>query len=330
MLVRARTGPAAGPPLDPHGGGPAEPLVGPAEPLAEPLVGSLVRSPSGRIRLAVAAGFAALTVLTACTAGPSAEPGTVPTAAAPAGTVGAATVAGGTSPAESASPSPSPGGAPVAGSPTSPLPAPADPSPASSPTGTSVPVPVGFSATVSAIDDATAARMTSSWRAGCPVPLTDLRYLTLTYRGFDGADHTGELVVAASVADDVVATFRQLYQDGYPIASMRLVDDFGGDDDASMAANNTSAFNCRPVTGGGGFSEHSYGTAIDVNPVQNPYVRGTTVLPPAGRASVDRPDAPGVIHDGDPVVRAFAAHGFAWGGDWQSPIDYQHFSVSGR
>ncbi|WP_395728381.1 M15 family metallopeptidase [Nakamurella sp.] len=188
----------------------------------------------------------------------------------------------------------------------------------------------GFTGSVAAIDPATAARMTSSWRAGCPVPLADLRYLTLTYRGFDGADHDGELVVAASVADAAVATFRQLYEDGYPIASMRLVDDFGGDDDASMDANNTSAFNCRPVTGGGGFSEHSYGTAIDVNPVQNPYLSGSTVLPAAGRQYVDRPDAPGVIHHGDAVVTAFAAHGFSWGGDWTGPVDYQHFSVSGR
>ena len=188
----------------------------------------------------------------------------------------------------------------------------------------------GFTGSVVAIDAATAARMTPSWRAGCPVPLADLRYLTLTYRGFDGADHGGELIVAASVADEVVATFRQLYEDGYPIASMRLVDDFGGDDDTSMTANNTSAFNCRPVTGGGGFSEHSYGTAIDVNPVQNPYLSGSTVLPAAGRQYVDRPDAPGVIHDGDEVVTAFATHGFSWGGDWTGPIDYQHFSVSGR
>jgi hypothetical protein len=172
--------------------------------------------------------------------------------------------------------------------------------------------------------------MASSWRAGCPVPLADLRYLTVTYRGFDGADHTGELVVAGSVADDVVAIFRQLYQDGYPIASMRLVDDFGGDDDASMAANNTAAFNCRPVTGGRGFSEHSYGTAIDVNPVQNPFLSGSTVLPAAGRPYAHRPDDPGVIHDGDEVVTIFAAHGFSWGGDWTGPIDYQHFSVSGR
>jgi hypothetical protein len=201
---------------------------------------------------------------------------------------------------------------------------------ADEPTTAAPPPEAGFAGTVSVIDPALASRMAPSWRQGCPVPLADLRYLTLTYRGFDGVDHQGELVVAASVADDVVAIFQQLYEIGYPISSMRLVDDFGGDDNASMSANNTSAFNCRPVTGGGGFSEHSYGTAIDVNPVQNPYLSGSTVLPAQGEQYVDRPDSPGVIHAGDDVVQTFAAHGFQWGGAWSVPIDYQHFSVSGR
>jgi len=188
----------------------------------------------------------------------------------------------------------------------------------------------GFVGNISTIDDATAARMATSWRPGCPVALTDLRYLTLTYRGFDDADHQGELVVGESVASDVVDIFRSLYAAGYPIASLRLVDDFGGSDDDSMAANNSSAFNCRPVTGGGGFSEHSYGTAIDLNPVQNPYLSGSLVLPEGGRPYADRQSAPGVIEPGDPVVAAFAAHGWTWGGEWSGPIDYQHFSISGR
>jgi len=192
------------------------------------------------------------------------------------------------------------------------------------------PADQGFTGLIAPVDAALAARMASSWRRGCPVALTDLRYLTLTYRGMDGTVQQGELVVAASLAEDVVAIFRQLYEIGYPIASMRLVDDFAGDDDASMAANNTSAFNCRPVTGGGGFSEHSYGTAIDLNPVQNPYLSGSVVLPAAGGAYLDRPDAPAVLHAGDEVVTAFADHGFSWGGNWHGPIDYQHFSVSGR
>jgi hypothetical protein len=209
--------------------------------------------------------------------------------------------------------------------------APAVEAPASVPASrAAAPLAAGFSGTITSIDEATATRMGTSWRPGCPVALSDLRYLTVTYRGFDGADQQGELVVAGSVASDVVDIFRALYAAGYPIASLRLVDDFGGSDDDSMAANNSSAFNCRPITGGGGFSEHSYGTAIDLNPVQNPYLNGSTVLPDAGRDYADRRPGPGVIEPGDPVVAAFAAHGWKWGGEWTGPIDYQHFSVSGR
>jgi hypothetical protein len=172
--------------------------------------------------------------------------------------------------------------------------------------------------------------MSSSWRAGCPVPLADLRYVTVTYRDVAGGAATGELVVHADVADGVVAVFGELFALGYPIRSMRLVDDFGGSDDASMAADNTSAFNCRPISRGTGWSEHAYGRAIDLNPVENPYVRGSLVLPPEGVPFAARPEAPGVLHAGDAVVRAFAAHGWRWGGDWSSPVDYQHFSTTGR
>ena len=163
------------------------------------------------------------------------------------------------------------------------------------------------------------------------MPLEDLRHLTVSYVGFDGQVSDGELVVAVDVAEPVVAVFGRLFELRYPIASLRLVDDFAGSDDASMAANNASAFNCRPVTGTTGtFSEHSYGTAIDLNPVQNPYVAGDTVLPPAGRDYLDRPPLPGVLHAGDPVVQAFASIGWSWGGDWDGPVDYQHFSLNGR
>ena len=289
-------------------------------------------------RLAAAATAAVLTLAAACSAA-SAGAATPPRPAVsqPSGAMlstpagGSAPSRGPSSPTNHAEPSPGPASVPVSASVTASAPStdPAGSVPVG-PVSSSAPPASGFTGSSVSIDADLTARLASSWRAGCPVPLADLRYLTLTYRGFDGADHTGELVVAASVADAVLATFKELYQDGYPIASMRLVDDFGGDDDASMAANNTSAFNCRPITGGGGFSEHSFGTAIDVNPVQNPYVSGSTVLPAAGRPFVDRPLVPGVIHDGDPVVQAFAAHGMRWGGDWRGPIDYQHFSVSGR
>jgi hypothetical protein len=187
-----------------------------------------------------------------------------------------------------------------------------------------------FTSTVSPITPELAARMDRSWRPGCPVPLEDLRYVTVTHRDFAGEKSQGELVVHADAAEDMVTVFGNLFDAGYPVRSMRLVDDFDASDDASMAADNTSAFNCRAITGGTGWSEHAYGRAIDVNPVENPYVRGSSVAPPGGRKFADRPDEPGVIHDDDEVVRAFAAVGWLWGGDWDAPVDYQHFSASGR
>jgi len=193
-----------------------------------------------------------------------------------------------------------------------------------------VAVAPAFTSTIARITPELADRMSASWRPGCPVPLDDLRYVTVTHRDFAGAAVQGELVVHADAADAMVAVFRALFEAGYPVRSLRLVDDFGASDDASMAADNTSAFNCRAITGGTGWSEHAYGRAIDLNPVENPYVRGGSVAPDAGREFAARPDAPGVIHQDDEVVRAFASVGWQWGGDWESPIDYQHFSPSGR
>lgn len=201
----------------------------------------------------------------------------------------------------------------------------------SAPPRTEPPVAPAFASSVGPITVELSERMIpSSWREGCPVPLEDLRYLTVSYVTFEGLVATGELVVHADVADDVVQVFALLYAARYPVRSMRLVDDFGGDDDASMAADNTSAFNCRAATGGTTWSEHAYGRAIDLNPVENPYVLGDHVAPSAGHAFADRPDAPGVIRANDAVVRAFAAVGWQWGGIWDRPVDYQHFSVSGR
>ena len=164
------------------------------------------------------------------------------------------------------------------------------------------------------------------------MPWRGLRYLRLSYVGFDGRTHTGELVVAAAYARDVVGVFRQLYDARWPIRRMRLVDAYGGDDDRSMAADNTSGFNCRRVKGSNAWSDHAFGVAIDLNPVQNPYVTGSSVAPRgSGRfAVVDR--APGAlvphgtIRADDVVVRAFAAIGWEWGGSWSEP-DFQHFSA---
>jgi len=177
----------------------------------------------------------------------------------------------------------------------------------------------------------TAERLGASHRAGCPLSVSDLRLVRLSHWGFDGRPRTGELVVAAAQAGAVVEVFRQLHAARFPVERIVTVEQYGADDDASMAANNTSAYNCRSTTGGTGFSEHAYGTALDVNPVQNPYVRGTTVLPPAGRAYLDRADVrTGMVVRDDVVVRAFRAAGWGWGGDFSSIKDYQHFSLSGR
>ena len=176
----------------------------------------------------------------------------------------------------------------------------------------------------------TAADLPHSWHAGCPVAPSQLRMLTLPYRDFGGARRTGELVVNARVVGDVVAVFRELYAAGFPIRSLRPVDVYGGDDNRSMAADNTSAFNCRDAVGGSGWSQHAYGLAVDVNPVENPYVYGGHVLPPAGSAYLDRGHhRRGMAYPGSAVNRAFARQGWSWGGRWSSP-DYQHFSTNGR
>jgi len=178
-------------------------------------------------------------------------------------------------------------------------------------------------------------RMRPSYHPGCPVPLRDLRYLRMRYLGFDGRPHLGEMVIHEDDATRVAAVFRRLYDAQWPIRRMRLVDDYGGDDDRSMTADNTSGFNCRRVAGRQAWSAHAYGTAIDITPVENPDLVGASVAPRAGRrfAAVDRSadarPAPGVITADGPVVRAFARAGWAWGGTWALGRDYQHFSDSG-
>lgn len=179
----------------------------------------------------------------------------------------------------------------------------------------------------SSIAPVTAADVSDSYRSGCPVPPEQLRMVTVSTWGFDGVVRNGRVVVRDIYASAIVTVFHRLYDVRFPIERMQPVDQYGGNDDASMAANNTSAFNCRPVTGGTSFSEHAYGRAIDINPVQNPYVSGSTVLPPAGRAYANpNTQATGKIHAGDAVVQAFQSIGWFWGGAWSSPKDYQHFS----
>jgi hypothetical protein len=183
------------------------------------------------------------------------------------------------------------------------------------------------------IDDATAERIRGvSWRPGCPVGLDDLRLLTVDHWGFDRAVHRGEMIVHAHHAEGVVEVFRRLHAARFPIERMELVETFDGDDDASMAANNTSGFNCRTVPGTACISQHASGLAIDINPVQNPYLPGDgVIMPPQGGSYVDRSrDEPGMIHPDGPVVDAFDAIGWHWGGAWAEKKDYHHFSANGR
>lgn len=177
----------------------------------------------------------------------------------------------------------------------------------------------------------TAADLPSSYRAGCPVGPDQLRALHMSYWGFDDHPHTGTLIVNANAVDAMSSVFARLYSERFPIRQMQSVDVYGANDRASMAADNTSAFNCRPVAGSDPprWSAHAYGRAIDVNTIENPYVQGSYVSPPAGAAFVDRSDIrPGMAYYGGTLVAAFAAVGWQWGGRWNDP-DYQHFSATG-
>jgi len=186
-----------------------------------------------------------------------------------------------------------------------------------------------FAHTVSPVS---AAQLRYSWRPGCPVAPVRLRRLRVTYWGFDGRAHTGVLVVNANAVTDLTQVFRRLYAARFPIRRLRPIDAYGANDERSLQADNTAAFNCRYVVGPGPrrWSVHAYGEAIDVNPVENPYLEGGRVLPPAGRRFRDRAVVrPGMAVTGATLVNAFAASGWQWGGRWTASPDWQHFSATG-
>ena len=199
-------------------------------------------------------------------------------------------------------------------------------------TDRSVAVATSFRGVIAPISAALAQRMTGvSWRPSCPVGLSDLRSVKVTFWGFDATSHTGTLVVHRRVAAQVVRVMGRLYATRFPIRRMVPVDVYGGDDFRSIEADNTSAFNCRAATGGSRWSEHAYGRAIDLNPLENPYVSGGSTSHSASRRYLDRSlRLPGMVHAGDAAVRAFAAEGWGWGGVWSGVRDYQHFSLNAR
>lgn len=175
----------------------------------------------------------------------------------------------------------------------------------------------------------------STWQPGCPVAADELAWVRLTFWGFDDARHTGELLVHSDVADDMVAVFRALYDARFPLEAMEVTPAAALDAAPTGDGNGTESFVCRAVTGGSSFSQHAYGLAVDVNPFQNPYVKGEgtdrVVVPELASSYLER-DAvrPGMVLADDAVVRAFAAVGWEWGGAWRTLKDYQHFSRNGR
>jgi hypothetical protein len=171
----------------------------------------------------------------------------------------------------------------------------------------------------------------STWAPGCPVAARDLSWVRLTFRGFDGDRHTGELLVNRSAADDLVQVFRDLYRARFPIEEMRITTKAEQTAPPTGDGNDTGSFNCRVARGTTTYSQHAYGLAVDVNPFQNPYLKGDLVLPELAGAYRDRSwRRPGMILPAGPVVRAFARIGWGWGGGWQSLKDLQHFSANGR
>lgn len=197
--------------------------------------------------------------------------------------------------------------------------------------------PVPFA--VEPLDAATCARLreTGVLSAQAPVRCDQLATVRFLHADFKGSTRTGNITVMAAAADHVLRIFQALYERRFPIAQARSMEHYAGDDAASMRDNNTSGFNDRAVTGGGPPSLHAYGLAIDLNPVQNPYLRidaqGRAAFdPPAGsdygNRREPRPGKSARLGMAEQVVPLFARHGFTvWGGDWDNPIDYQHFQV---
>ena len=188
--------------------------------------------------------------------------------------------------------------------------------------------------TISPIPDDIFAKMQGkSFKDNCTVPREDLRYLKVLHVGFDGKTHTGELVVSRLIADDVLDIFKQLYEAGYEIEKIRLIDEYDADDEKSMSDNNSSAFNFRYISYSTKLSKHALGLAVDINTLYNPYVKKVdgrrNVEPANAEKYTDRSvDFLHKIDHDDLCYKLFVEHGFEWGGDWEHAKDYQHFEMT--
>ena len=171
----------------------------------------------------------------------------------------------------------------------------------------------------------------STWEPDCPVARDGLAWLRLTFWGFDARRHTGELLVNAAAAEDLDQVFRRLWEARFPLEQVLIVRSLDEEAPPTGDGNGTGSFVCRATTGGTSFSQHAYGLAIDVNTFQNPYLSDGLVLPERASAYLARDRVrPGMITADGPVVAAFRAIGWSWGGDWTTLSDYQHFSANGR
>ncbi|MDG1436578.1 MAG: M15 family metallopeptidase [Rickettsiaceae bacterium] len=169
------------------------------------------------------------------------------------------------------------------------------------------------------------------WQESCPVPIYRLKLLDVSHYNFENQISRGQLVVLDRLAQNVLDIFKELFALKFPVHSIKLIDEFGGSDDLSMAANNSSCFNFRYVANSSSFSMHSYGLAIDINPLQNPCLvknnqsSDINIAPEAGKEFLDRSNQrKGMV---EPIVKIFEKYGFDWGGNWSDPIDYHHFQV---
>lgn len=187
---------------------------------------------------------------------------------------------------------------------------------------------------ISRIDDSTFARMKGkSYKDNCPIPLEDLRLVKVLHKDLQGVTHNGELVCSVYIAKDVLEIFKALYEAGYPIEKVRLVDEYNADDETSMRDNNSSCFNFRFITHSTKISKHGLGLAVDINTLYNPYVKDTgtkrIVEPATAEEYTDRTkNFPYKIESSDLCYKLFTERGFEWGGNWKTLKDYQHFEVS--
>ena len=222
-------------------------------------------------------------------------------------------------------PIPSPGSTPTPSPSPSPTPEPS-PTPISSPNPSPGPAPAPVFIAEPLSREIIELITDSSFHHNTPFGHDHLAYLTISHMDFEGNSQIGNMIVAAEIAQEVLDIFKEIYAARFPIHQMRLIDYFEASDELSMAANNTVGFNFRYIAGTNIISRHGLGMAIDINPIQNPYLRGDNLKPEAGAPYLDRQYIrPGMIYPGCPVYTAFISRGWIWGGNWTSPRDYHHF-----